>query len=77
MTRSLFFAISLIGTGVLLNSPVDAMSAARCEDQAANCGGRCAIYAGGAGDVGGRQNKCMLYCARQVNRCLVNASIFR
>ena len=38
MARHLFFAITLIGTGVLLNSPAEAVpDAARCEDQAANC----------------------------------------
>ncbi len=42
MTRHLFFAITLIGTGVLLNSPAEAVTAARCEDQAANCVGGCA-----------------------------------
>src|SRR5450755_3448966 len=42
MARHLFFAITLIGIGVLLNSPAEAVpDAARCEDQAANCLGRC------------------------------------
>ena len=68
MARHLFLAITLIGTGVLLNSPAEALTAARCEDQAANCVGRCANPSGGAG-----QNKCMLYCDRQVNRCLIRA----
>jgi hypothetical protein len=35
MARHLFFAITLIGTAVLLNSPAEAVTAARCEDQAA------------------------------------------
>jgi hypothetical protein len=36
MARHLFFAITLIGIGVLLNSPAEAVpDAARCEDQAA------------------------------------------
>ena len=42
MTRHLFFAITLLGTGVFLSSPVEAVTAARCEDQTANCIGRCA-----------------------------------
>jgi hypothetical protein len=42
MARHLFFAITLIGTGVLLNSPAEAVTAARCEDQTAQCVGRCA-----------------------------------
>jgi hypothetical protein len=67
MARHLFFAITLIGLGVLLNSPAEAViGAARCEDQAANCVGRCANPSGGA-----NQNKCMWYCDRQVNRCLI------
>ena len=49
MARHLFFAITLIGLGVLLNSPAEAViDAARCEDQAANCVGRCANPSGGA-----------------------------
>jgi hypothetical protein len=68
MARHLFFAIALIGIGVLLNSPAEAVSAARCEDQTANCVGRCANPAGGA-----NQNKCMSYCDRQVTRCLISA----
>src|SRR6266581_512419 len=36
MARHLFFAITLIGIGVLLNSPAEAVTdAPRCEDQAA------------------------------------------
>jgi hypothetical protein len=68
MARHLFFAITLIGTGVLLNSPAEAVTAARCEDQAANCVGRCANPTGGA-----NQNKCMISCDRQVTRCLIRA----
>ena len=68
MARHLFFAITLISIGVLLNSPVEAVSAARCEDQAANCVGRCVNPGGGT-----NQNKCMWYCDRQVNRCLIRA----
>lgn len=68
MTRHLFFAITLIGTGVLLNSPAEAVTAARCEDQAANCVGGCANPNGGTG-----QNKCLNYCDRQVTRCVIRA----
>jgi len=73
MTRHLFFAIALIGTAVLLNSSAEATSALRCEDRAANCVGRCTNYTGGAGDLRGQQNKCMLYCDRQVISCLIRA----
>ena len=66
MARHRFFAITLIGAGVLLNSPAEAVIAARCEDQAANCLGRCVNPSGGAG-----QNKCTSYCDRQVTRCLI------
>jgi hypothetical protein len=70
MARHLFFAITLIGTGALLNSQAEAvMSDARCEDQAANCVGRCANPGGGEYD----NNKCMPRCERQVNRCLIRA----
>jgi len=69
MARHLFFAISLIGTGVLLNSPAEAVTAFRCEDQAANCVGRCANPSGGVND-----DKCMRYCDRQVTRCLIRAN---
>jgi hypothetical protein len=58
MTRYLFFAITLIGTGVLLNSPAEAATS-QCEDKAANCMGRCVeITAGQA--TGGyiRANVC-------------------
>jgi hypothetical protein len=62
------FAITLIGIGALLNSPAEAVTAARCEDHAANCVGRCANPTGGT-----YQNKCMRYCERQVSRCLIRA----
>jgi hypothetical protein len=66
MSQHLLFAIALMG---LLNSPAKAvMSDARCEDQAANCVGRCANPGGGEYD-----NKCMRHCERQVNRCLIRA----
>jgi hypothetical protein len=68
MARHLFFAITLIGTGMLLNSPAEAVTAARCEDQAANCVGRCANPTGGA-----NQNRCMRSCDRLVTRCLIRA----
>jgi hypothetical protein len=68
MARHLFFAITLIGLGVLLNSQAEAVSAARCEDRAANCVGRCANPFGGTG-----QNKCMSTCDRHVISCLVRA----
>jgi hypothetical protein len=67
MARTLFVAIAFIGIGVLLNSRAEAVTeASRCEDQAANCIGRCANPGGGT-----NQNKCMLYCDRQVTRCLI------
>jgi hypothetical protein len=67
MARHLFFAITLIGIGLFLNSRAGAVTdAAQCEDQAANCVGRCANPAGGA-----NQSKCMRYCDRQVTRCLI------
>jgi hypothetical protein len=74
MTRYLFFAIALVGTGMLLNSPAEAMDPLRCEDRAANCVGRCANYTGGAGDFRGQQNKCMLTCDRRVISCLIRAT---
>jgi hypothetical protein len=69
MARHLLFAITLIGIGVLLNSTAEAVpDAARCEDQAANCVGRCANPGGGTND-----SKCMNHCDRQVTKCLVRA----
>ena len=65
MTRHLFYAITLIGTGVLLNSPAEA-AAMQCEDRAAYCVGRCANPTGGV-----NQNTCMRYCDRQVTRCMM------
>ena len=55
MTRQLFLAIALVGTGVFLNASAEATTL-RCEDRAANCVGRCANYTGGAGDFRGLQN---------------------
>jgi hypothetical protein len=69
MAQRLFFAITVIVAGVLLNSSAEAvMNAARCEDQAANCVGRCTNPDGGTG-----QNKCMSHCDRQVTSCLIRA----
>ena len=76
MTRHIAFAIALIGIGASFNSPATAaMDALRCEDQAANCVGRCADFTGGAGDLRGHQNKCMRRCDRQVTACYANAHI--
>ena len=68
VARHFFFAITLIGIGVLLNAPAQAVSAARCEDQASNCVGRCANPGGGTND-----NRCMNRCTRQVNSCLIRS----
>ena len=73
MTRQLFFAITLIGTGVLFDQKAEATTAFQCEDRAANCTGRCADFAGGGGDFRGHQNKCAVSCDRQVTRCLIRA----
>jgi len=66
-----FFAITLISTGALLNSPAEAATTQQCEDKAANCVGRCADMTGGAGDWGGHQNKCLPYCDRRLIRCII------
>jgi hypothetical protein len=68
MARHLFFAITLIGIGLLLLDAPAAVSAVRCEDQASNCVGRCANPGGGTND-----NKCMNRCTRQVNSCLIRS----
>jgi hypothetical protein len=73
MTRQLFFATTLIGTAVLLNSAAEAATAVQCEDKAANCLGRCADRTGGAGDLGGHQSKCLFSCDRQLTRCIIRA----
>ena len=75
MTRQLFFAITLIGTGVLLNSPAGAQQW-QCEDKFANCLGRCTDKAGGAGDWMGHQSKCSR-CDWQVIKCYRNANMRR
>ena len=69
MTRHLFFAITVIGTGVLLNLPAEAATPLQCEERAANCLGRCRDMTGGAGDWKGHQNKCLPSCVRQAMRC--------
>ena len=67
MARHLFLAITLIGIAGLLNSPTQAMTPARCDDQAANCS-RCANPYGGAYP----SNKCLSSCDRKVTACLVH-----
>jgi hypothetical protein len=71
MTRQLFFAITLIGTGIFLNAQAKAVTDSRCEDRAANCVGRCADFTGGAGDQGGHQNKCLRSCDQRVIKCMI------
>jgi hypothetical protein len=67
MARYPFAAITLIGIGLLLSSPAAAVTnGARCEDQAANCVGRCVNPGGGT-----NENKCMRSCDQRVTRCLV------
>jgi len=73
MTRQLFFAITLIGTAMLLNSGAEAATALQCEDKTANCLGRCPDRTAGAGDLGGRQSKCLASCDRQLTRCIIRA----
>jgi len=69
MARQLFLAITLMGMAVLLYSPAQAaIDAPRCEDNAANCVGRCANPGAGT-----HENRCMLSCDRRVTRCLVRA----
>jgi hypothetical protein len=70
MARHFFFAVTLIGFGLFLNSPAAAVQdAAQCEDHFSNCVGRCANPGGGEYD----NNRCMLSCDRRVNRCLIRA----
>jgi hypothetical protein len=68
MARHLFFAITLIGTGVLLNSPAGAVTDVQCQDRTANCIGRCANPSGGA-----NQNPCMNRCDKQATACMIRA----
>lgn len=53
MTRQLFFAITILGTGALLNSPSGMADQLQCQDRGVNCLGKCADRTGGAGDLGG------------------------
>jgi hypothetical protein len=76
MTRHLFLAITLIGTGVLLNSPAAAIPR-QCDDRFANCFGRCADRTGGAGDWAGHQNKCLLSCDRRLTSCMIRDAMTR
>lgn len=76
MTRWLFFAL-IMSTGVFLNSPTAVASLLRCEDQGVTCLGGCADRTGGAGDLGGRQNKCLLYCSRRVSSCMIRDAMIR
>jgi Tfp pilus assembly protein PilW len=55
MARHLFFAIAFIGMGSLINSSAEATDAARCENAASNCIGRCANPGSGTND-----NRCTL-----------------
>jgi hypothetical protein len=73
MTRQHFFALTFIGTTVLLNTAAGAATALQCEDKASNCLGTCADWTGGAGDRDGRQSKCLLSCDRQLNKCIIRA----
>ena len=75
MTRQLFFAITIIGIGVLLNSPGEA-KVWSCEDKNANCFGRCTDKSGGAGDWLGHQSRC-LRCDWQLIKCVRNANMRR
>jgi hypothetical protein len=68
MARQLFFAITLLGLGLLASPAAAATDASQCEDHAANCVGRCANPGAGTND-----NKCMARCDRQVNMCLIRA----
>jgi hypothetical protein len=55
--------------GALFNPPVRVVpDAPRCENNAANCVGRCANPVGGT-----FVSKCMSACDRRVNKCLVRA----
>jgi hypothetical protein len=69
MARHRFFAITLMGIGMLLNSRAEAVTdAPRCENNAANCIGRCVNPGGGTND-----NKCMIKCDGQGTKCLIRA----
>ena len=77
MTRHLFLAIALIGTAVLLNPPAAVASIYQCEDKHVYCLGRCADSTGGAGDLGGHQNKCLPACDRRLVRCFIRDAMTR
>ena len=65
MARRLFFAITLIGTGMLFIPPAEAVIAPRCVDQAANCVGGCADFTVGLVTYGGiRTNACVVATGR-------------
>ena len=67
MARQFFFAMALMGIGMLSHSPAEAsLAAAICENNASNCVGRCANPGGGTND-----NKCMRYCDARVTKCLI------
>ena len=77
MTRHLFLATGLIATAVLLNSPSAIASIQQCEDRHVSCLGRCADWTGGAGDLVGRQNKCLPLCDRRLTQCFVRDAMRR
>ncbi len=69
MARHLFFAITVMGIGMLLNSRAQAVTdAAHCDNNEANCIGRCVNPGGGTND-----NKCMMNCDRRATKCFVRA----
>jgi hypothetical protein len=67
MARHILFAITLMGIGMLLNSQAEAVTdGPRCEDNAANCVGRCLNPGSGTNN-----SKCMSSCDQHVMRCLI------
>jgi hypothetical protein len=67
MARHLFFAITLMGIGVLFNSRAEAVTdGLHCENNAANCIGRCTNPGSGTFN----NNKCMRSCDQHVTKCL-------
>lgn len=77
MTRRLSMAIALVGTGMLFHPAIATASTQQCEDRHVNCLGRCSDWTGGAGDRGGYQNKCLLYCDRRLTRCFIRDATTR
>ena len=77
MTRHPVVATILIGTGVLFGSSAAVASMQQCEDNHVYCLGGCADRAGGAGDWGGHQNKCLPYCDRRLVRCFKRDAMTR